>query len=104
MDDIANTSKNVLCSFRLCSSQLDRWNAKRFLALDIYTSITGKDKSLLEKLHSVLAQLEYKNQIDTRSNKGVQFKGHLYVPEIHQKQKQNSISTKMMAAYLRYKP
>jgi len=44
---------------------------------------TGKDETLIEKLRSILAQLEYKYQIDQWHDKGVQFKDQLYVPEIH---------------------
>lgn len=47
------------------------------------TSIIGKDETLLEKLRSILAQLEYKYQVDMWNDKGVLFKERLYVPEIH---------------------
>ena len=45
--------------------------------------LLGKDESLLDKLRSILAQLEYKHQIDHWHSKGVPFKDHLYVPEVH---------------------
>ena len=47
-----------------------------------YTCV-GKDKSKVEKLRSILAQLEYKYQINLWQSKGVPFKNHLYVPEVH---------------------
>ena len=48
-----------------------------------YHSLLGKDESLLDKLRSILAQLKYKYQIDLWHSKGVPFKDHLYVPEVH---------------------
>ena len=44
---------------------------------------TGKDETKAEKLRSILAQLEYRHQINSWQMKGVPFKDHLYVPEIH---------------------
>jgi len=46
-------------------------------------SDTGKDETQVEKLRSILAQLEYKHQVDLWHSKGVPFKDHLYVPEVH---------------------
>ena len=37
----------------------------------------------MEKLRSVLVQLEYKYQVDYWHAQGIPFKDHLYVPEIH---------------------
>ena len=37
------------------------------------TNITGKDETMVEKLRSIMAQLEYKYQIDTWNDKGVLF-------------------------------
>jgi len=45
--------------------------------------ISGKDETKTEKLRSILAQFEYKYQIDVFNAKGIPFKKHLYVPEIH---------------------
>jgi len=45
--------------------------------------IPGKDESKVEKLQSILAQLEYKHQINLWNSKGIPFKHHLYVPEVH---------------------
>ena len=45
--------------------------------------LLGKDESLLDKLRSILAQLEYKHQIHHWHSKGVPFKDHLYMPEVH---------------------
>ncbi|XP_065911420.1 uncharacterized protein [Dysidea avara] len=50
-----------------------------------HTWIEGKDETKAEKLKSILAQLEYKHQVDLWKSKGVPFKEHLYVPEIHPK-------------------
>lgn len=50
----------------------------------IYTiRCSGKDEGKLEKLRSILAQLEYQYQVNYWESKGVPFKSHLYVPEIH---------------------
>ena len=44
----------------------------------------GKDESKVEKLRSILAQLEYKYEINLWQSKGVPFKDYLYyVPEVH---------------------
>ena len=43
----------------------------------------GKDETKGEKLRSILAQLEFQYQINTWQLKGVPFKDHLYVPEVH---------------------
>lgn len=37
----------------------------------------------MEKLRSILAQMDYKYQVDSWDAKGVPFKDHVYVPEIH---------------------
>ena len=37
----------------------------------------------MEKLRSILAQLEYKHQVMSWVSKGVPFNKHLYVPEVH---------------------
>lgn len=44
---------------------------------------TGKTETKVEKLRSIMAQLEYTYQINQFSLKGVPFNEHLYVPEIH---------------------
>ena len=53
------------------------------MAIIISTNITGKDETLVEKLCSIIAQLEYNCQIDMWNNKGVPFKNRIYVPETH---------------------
>ena len=45
--------------------------------------LPGKDESKVEKLRSILAQLEYKYQINHWNSKGVPFKDYLYVAEVH---------------------
>ena len=45
--------------------------------------ILGKDETLVEKLRSIMAQLEYQYQINAWSDKGIHFKELLYVPEVH---------------------
>ena len=42
-----------------------------------------KDETTPEKLRSILAQLDYQYQVNTWHARGVPFKDHLYVPEIH---------------------
>ena len=49
----------------------------------IYTCIIGKDETEPEKLRSILAQLDYRHQVNYWHAQGVPFKNHLYVPEIH---------------------
>ena len=43
----------------------------------------GKDETMTEKLWSILAQLEFHYQINAWQLKGVPFKDHLYVKEVH---------------------
>ena len=43
----------------------------------------GKDETKAEKLRSILSQLEYKYKINLWQFKGVPFKDHMYVPEVH---------------------
>jgi len=43
----------------------------------------GKDKTMTEKLKSILVQLEYSHLVNLWHSKGVPFKDHLYVPEVH---------------------
>ena len=45
--------------------------------------MTGKNKTLKEKLRSILAQFEYQHRIQQWQDKGVDFKTFLYVPEVH---------------------
>jgi len=45
--------------------------------------LLGKDETMVEKLKSILAQLEYKYQVDLWQSKDVPFRDHLYVPEVH---------------------
>ena len=47
------------------------------------TFYIGKDETRAEKLRSILAQLEFHHQINTWQLKGVPFRDHLYVPEVH---------------------
>lgn len=44
---------------------------------------TGKSEGMKEKLKSILAQLQYQHTLDQWLEKGVNFKQHLYVPEVH---------------------
>jgi len=46
-------------------------------------TVADKDEMQVDKLRSILAQLEYKHQIDLWHSKGIPFKDHLYVPEVH---------------------
>lgn len=46
-------------------------------------SCIGKDETKVEKLHSILAKLEYTHCVNLLNSKGVHFKNHLYVPEVH---------------------
>ena len=43
----------------------------------------GKDETMTEKLKSILAQLEYSHLVNLGHSKGLPFKDHLYVPEVH---------------------
>ena len=43
----------------------------------------GKEETKVEKLRSIIAQLEYTYQINTWHAKGIPFKHHVYVPEVH---------------------
>ena len=43
----------------------------------------SKDETTVEKLRSIMVQLEYTYQINSWHAKGVPFKHHVYVPEVH---------------------
>ena len=43
----------------------------------------GKSETVVEKLKSVLSQLHYKYLILLYEAKGVDFRSHVYVPDIH---------------------
>lgn len=43
----------------------------------------GKEETTVEKLRSIMAQLEYSYQINSWHAKGILFKHHVYIPEIH---------------------
>lgn len=43
----------------------------------------GKDETEVEKLCSILIQMEYQYQVNYWYTQGVPFKDHLYVPEVH---------------------
>ena len=43
----------------------------------------GKDETKVEKLRPILAQLEYTYSVNLLHSKGVCFRNHLYVPEVH---------------------
>ena len=45
--------------------------------------ILGKTEGKLEMVRSILAQLEYRYQILLWTSKGVPFRWHVYVPEVH---------------------
>ena len=45
--------------------------------------IIGKTESLKDKLHSILAQLEYQHRLKQWEECGVDFRTYLYVPEVH---------------------
>ena len=51
--------------------------------LEMVFTVAGKDETQVDKLRSILAQLEYKHQIDMWHSKGIPFKDYLYVPEVH---------------------
>ncbi len=43
----------------------------------------GKTEDFTDMLRSILAQLEYRHQINYWESQGVPFKTHMYVPEVH---------------------
>ena len=43
----------------------------------------GQDESIVDKIRSILAQMEYQYQICEWERKGVDFYHHIYVPKIH---------------------
>lgn len=48
-----------------------------------FSYIIGVDETKADKLRSILAQLDYQQQIIAWEDKGVPFRSHIYVPEIH---------------------
>lgn len=45
--------------------------------------IIGKTETQTDKLKSILSQLHYKHLVDQYEARGVNFRSHLYVPEVH---------------------
>ena len=45
--------------------------------------LVGREETTLEKLRSILAQLEYRYLVEHWEMKGVPFRSHLHVPEVH---------------------
>lgn len=45
--------------------------------------LIGKTEDLLEMLRSILAQLHFKHEILEWEKRGVPFRTHIYVPEVH---------------------
>ena len=45
--------------------------------------LVGKTERTVDKLRSILAQMEYSYQVRSWSDKGVPFRTHIYVPEVH---------------------
>jgi len=43
----------------------------------------GKEETTVEQVRSIMAQLEYTYQINIWHTKGVPFKHHVYIPEVH---------------------
>ena len=43
----------------------------------------GREETKVEKLRSILAQLEYRYQVEYWEMKGVPFKSHIHVPKVH---------------------
>lgn len=67
----------------LCDSYLDRRYWCSTSVLHQNCGFIGKDETTTEKLRSLLAQLEYKYQVNLYHSKWIPFKDHLYVPEVH---------------------
>ena len=44
---------------------------------------TGKQERRQDKLRSVIGQMEFSYQVNRWTERGIPFKTHLYVPEIH---------------------
>lgn len=44
---------------------------------------TGSRETTVEKLRSILAQMEYTYKVQTWDKKGVPFRTHMYVPEVN---------------------
>ena len=45
--------------------------------------LAGKTETTVDKLRSILAQMEYSYQVRSWNEKGVPFRTHIYVPEVH---------------------
>ena len=48
-----------------------------------YLTYTGHDKGLADKLRSILAQFQFKYEVELYAMKGILFNTYLYVPEEH---------------------
>ena len=46
-------------------------------------AISREDETRLEKLRSIMAQLEYQYRMNAYESQVIPFKHHLYMPEVH---------------------
>ena len=53
------------------------------MVLNMQPKLVGREETTLEKLRSILAQLEYRYLVEHWEMKGVPFRSHLHVPEVH---------------------
>ena len=56
--------------------------AKNMIIIIVYINI-GKTVTQIDKLKSILSQLHYKHLVEQYKAKGVNFRSHLYVSEVH---------------------
>ncbi len=61
-----------------------------------------EDEGLVEKLRSIVAQLEYSQEIKEWDKKGIPFSRFFYVPEVHPETSQHFWNEKMKLMCLRY--
>ena len=59
----------------------------------------GKNESKLEKVCSIMAQLEYRYQVNTWDAKAIPFKKHLYVSEVHPETGNRYVNAKMKVMF-----
>ena len=49
----------------------------------MFTHVDGEEESLTDKLHSILAQMEFTYVVRSWDQQGVPFRTYPYVPEVH---------------------
>ena len=72
-----------MCKVHIAHMCVSKHTSVSSVEVRSYFSTPGRDETELEKLRSILIQMEYQYQVNNWHAHGVPFKDHLHVPEVH---------------------